>query len=64
MKYTVLKSWESDQLKDPGILEDQLIELDSTNRHFALQIHPKAGKIPLEPVQSGEFHPAEHLRQN
>jgi hypothetical protein len=144
MKYTVLKSWQSDELKEAGVLDDQVIELDSasavkyggkkmrlvrfwdsiknieyefltnnfqwkattvaalykerweietffkhlraaakgqqlcrhvrkcsphtnldgTDRHFALQVLPKTSKTPMEPVQSGELHPAEYLRED
>jgi len=28
MKYTVLKSWQSDELKEVGVIEDQVIALD------------------------------------
>lgn len=31
MKYTVRKSWQSENLKEAGILEDQIIELDSAS---------------------------------
>jgi hypothetical protein len=31
MKYTVLKSWQSDELKEAGVFDDQVIELDSAS---------------------------------
>lgn len=31
MKYTVLKSWQSDELKKSGFIEDQVIALDGVS---------------------------------